>query len=311
MARVAVIEVGSRAVRLLIADASSSGVRAISNTSEPHKLLAISGGTDPAAILTHLGDTIRDYGQRGQRAGADVIAAFGSEVLRALDPAIKSRLEEIAGMPVVALDAYTEARAAFAAGVIGLEQEVEATDGQFNVIDQGGSNVEVAWGQRAPGVLEMSGHQGFSLGTTALKTMVQSRGIAVTLREVRQAVEHSAIRPRPGIPTIVMSSAITKVAWVDVRPGDTAKFNPREIHGVRVSLRRIAELVKLSSADLPAFQALIEPNHPKGGEPEIVAAGLAGLAPIIKQIGVSEVIASGWGTRYGYAWLRGNEEVPA
>lgn len=307
MARVAVVEVGSRAVRLLIADASPSGVRAISNTVELHKLLSIGGGSDPSTILNHLGDTIRDYCQRGQRAGADVVEAFGTEVVRGLDPAIRSRLEEIAGVPIVALDAYTEARAAFAAGVIGLEQEVETVDGQFSVIDQGGASAVVTWGQRAPGALELTGHQEFSLGTTALRALVQSRGIAVALREVRQAVEHSAIRPRPGVPTIAMSSAITKVAWLDVRPGDSAKFNPREIHGVRVSLRRIAELLKLSSADLPAFQALIEPNNPKGGEPEIIAAGLAGLAPIIKQLGVNEVIASGWGTRYGLAWLRANE----
>lgn len=313
MARVAVIEVGSRAVRLLVADASPSGLRASSNAVELHKLSAIGNrpAADLATALTHMGETIRDFHQRSQIAGADIVDVFGTEVLRGMDAATKAQLDRIAGVQITVLDPETEARASFAAGVIGLEQEVVTHDGQFNVVDQGGGSVEVAWGQRTPGAIEIAGFQTFKLGTNVLRSMVQAGGMVATLRDVRKAVEGSAIVPRPKAATLVLGSAITKVAWVDIRPHESAKYSPREVHGVRVSLRRIAELLKMSSANLPEFQQLIDPSNPTSGEPETIAAGLTGLAPIIKQLGATEVIASGWGTRYGYAWLRANETAPA
>jgi exopolyphosphatase/pppGpp-phosphohydrolase len=310
--RVAVIEVGSRAVRLLVADVVSSGRLDVVATDWEETGLAGAAAAGNIAIEQKIEDistTLTRFRTRAEEYHPKTIAAIGTDAIRKLDRAYIDRLRNVQ-KDFVVLSEKQEADLSFVTGVMSFP-ETAFQDGRSMVIDQGSGSMEVIVGRTGAEGPRLAASNSYPLGTTELVKLLRAAGatngtipqsavdaVGTQVSEIFAKSKRYSITTRP----IVLGSVATKVAWMDVRKNRLAPYDPRAVQGIVVRLGHLHRLISASVQDFAAMRQEIDPRRPDSSEPENIIAGSIGLQVFLERQGKTEMVVCAHGTRYGVIW---------
>lgn len=312
------IELGSRAIRSLVADVTSSDeLRPIDTQVRKSAIIEALQGSDQdlAAELGAAARDIDDLVQGAARRGAGRIAVFGTESIRKAsnspvfaESALPERIGHI-------LSARQEALCSIVAGSI----TIKAIDGaarRLMVIDHGAGSLEVACG-RAGGPYDLEMFASLPLGGSNLLEgfRIGGRDLKRLRGRVRTELKALNLERSGGVPVVVMGTVATKCAWLTKRRGSTDRYDPKRVEGARIAvdgLRRIYDHAERLNDDADPdaawarFQEFVNPGEPGGDAAERVATGAIPIFEVLSGLGTDAFYVSALGTRHGFALLWAN-----
>ncbi len=306
--RTAAIEVGSRAVRVLVADVQGGILSEVWASSAPFRFPAGTPGQLSEAART-LASIVERFEDAAASHGARVIFTFGTAALR--KAMATNDVEAILRHTVRVLSPEEEAGfsalAAASAVPEGCGRKVMLT------IDQGAQSLELA-SSSLPVELSQLRCQTLPLGTEELLAhlMANGRSVAELLREV--SADFSAAHPTPLEPfaTVLQGSVPTKLAWLT--KGEKGKYRPARVHGQKLDVRLLRRMLASFASASP--QAWEEARQRFGGdgqdklEVERVLAGAVQLSVILQSYRVEQFYVSSRGTRHGALLWRSGRNSP-
>jgi exopolyphosphatase/pppGpp-phosphohydrolase len=302
--RVGVIEIGSRAVRLLVADVGDGVEPVASAYRDTHLARALGEAQgNTARALDSICDSVRGFIRQAHAAGVAAPHVFGTAAVRTL-AATHPQAGRLFPFSVHVLDERTEALASLTAVATGLPHL--SRDGASIVsIDQGAGSLEIAGGRMRDGRVELTDYRGLPLGTRASVSL--QRAYAGNLQSVRGAIDAALAasglpRVADDAPIVALGSAATRMAWLTVRRDGVESYSQRRIHGQQV-LRTGIDAVIRRAAEHPALARDLIDVDPANDDYETVIGGLVTLSAVLSALGRRACIVSGWSTRYGVAWL--------
>jgi exopolyphosphatase/guanosine-5'-triphosphate,3'-diphosphate pyrophosphatase len=306
--RVAVIEVGSRSVRLLVADLSlHEGLRAVVTRAAQTHLIATSeeSRVDSQSALRTTLDQISQFREEATKAKAEKIVIFGTEAARRLLSSSESTgLSLISEIKV--LDEAEEARCSLIAAVKGLEGQLKR-DSEVLIIDQGGGSVELASGRPGPPV-EMAGFTSLSLGSDKLLGVFREKKLNVKAFRtwVEDAIRLASLPSSEPGTVIALGSLATKCVWLTVRKDSRDNYDPRRVQGQRMSASALENMARYVERFPPSqwgpVRASVDPRNPNSDEFERVVTGSIVLSALLRRYQKDDFIVSASGTRFGMAW---------
>ena len=303
-----VVEIGSRAVRLLVADVGGDVGLSVVRTGWLETGLAetmVRGDYSLRQIFDVIGDKTRGFLEEARRDGSAAVLAFGTAGLRAAPKELLAGL--CSAVPELTLmSARDEAWCSLVAAVMGLQGVIER-NAPILVVDQGSGSMEVALGQFSGGRPVISVIRSYELGYAAIaETLSELDGDLPALRSrlTRRLSRHSPIDGVATARPVVMGSVATKLAWL-AGAGAGGRYRPGVVHGRTVGLSEI-DVQALAAVQEPArLRERLDPGKPGSREFERVIAGMVGLELFLRRVGKEEFVVSAHGTRHGLAWKLG------
>lgn len=305
--RVGVVEIGSRAIRLLVADVlADEGIRvASSDWRETHLTAAVKlGGSALRAKIKEIKGIVNAFLERCRHLGASRVGVFGMEAIRRMSKEYVQYLSR--DMPqLVILDRKSEALCSLIAAVKGLPAAV-FQEHDVLMIDQGSGSMELALGHTLDSSVHLISYKSYRLGTQTLVELF--RKYKGKIPEFHSKIEkrisqYKLIETGTSMRTIALGSAATKIAWIKVRQNSAEQYSPRRVHGQIIGVSTIDNLIKAATDDPATVRRIINPHNSDGEEFEIVVTGLVALSIFLRKLGKTEFVVSGWGTRHGIAWM--------
>jgi exopolyphosphatase/guanosine-5'-triphosphate,3'-diphosphate pyrophosphatase len=303
--RVGVVEVGSRAVRLLVADVAGGAVRPVVTRSQETHLIA-TVEQPPAArdrTLDSTADAISRFIDVAAAQGAARTSAFGTEAVRRL--AARGLIP--AGSSLSRLRVLTEeeeALCAARAALSGLDGK-ERGAGPGLVVDQGGGSLDIAVVRRdRPMALLASAS--LDLGSDRLTRQFAATGH--DLPGFRSALEAQIQAPIPEQAfsiSVAQGSVATKCAWLSLSTKRGNRYDPRLVQGVELGIGSLGTMVSLFAqrpyAQWESLRAIFDPGNPASDEMERIVTGAVALSAVLKSLGVTRFTVSALGVRHGMA----------
>jgi exopolyphosphatase/guanosine-5'-triphosphate,3'-diphosphate pyrophosphatase len=312
--RVGVVEIGSRAIRLLVADISPTrGLVVVSTAWREAPLGALVKGGKEAlrAKLEEVDGIVREFVARCRQMGPSRLCVFGTEALRKISEERMCELSKV--MPYLTiLDKKSEALCSLVGAIRGFSCLV--SDGEeVLVVDQGAGSMELAVGKLSESAAELLSYKSYELGTQPLVGLFKRCGGHIPrLRErVEKRISAYELVTVGRGPTIVLGSAATKCAWIKVRREPSEAYAPGRVHGQIVSLDQVDKLFEEAMIKPEEMRKVIDPRNPSGDEYEIVVSGLVALSIVLRTLRKTEFTVSAWGTRHGLAWVLARDEPRA
>ncbi len=294
MKRLGVIDIGTNSVKLLVAEANGSVPRVLRERVLITRLgagLETRGGFDPRAMDRTMA-AARRLAAEARRLGVDRVEAVGTAAFReAANRDLFCRRLRGAGLVMSVLSGRREAELAFEAATSGL-----TVDRRAAVVDVGGGSTEIAW-EDGPRLRRLSLPLGAVRLTERHLTADPIRStdfkamIASIRRPLRRALAGSG-SPPTGIVAVGGTAATLAAMQLGLR-----RYDAGRIHGLRLSRSQLyVLLVVLSMLSTRQRKALpgLEPKRA-----DIIVAGTAVLAALLRTLRLSEVTVSARGLRYG------------
>ena len=319
--RYGVIEVGTRGIRLLVADASSERLlRVIYTTGDLSNLgkeVDKNGNLSPKSVR-RVEKIAQEYRKIANDRGASKILIIATEVVRSAPNSviIEEALKPIAPMKILTHE--EEAAFSFVASVVAFQNNL-APGSTVLVIDQGGGSTELTTGIFYPKKeVVLKGLNKFDLGTVALsKRFVNASTLKDGFDNVRQTIrkELTRFRPfqilksKPPTITVGLGSAITIFAQGIILGTEGEKPRLKDLHGrlIKTSLiaKKIAEtepkLRHLTRDDL-GFELTAD------SELTTLISGILTYYEIARMYKIDKIRMSRTGMRYGaLLWLAGKQ----
>jgi exopolyphosphatase/pppGpp-phosphohydrolase len=302
--RVGVIEIGSRAVRLLVADVGD-GVEPVASAYRDTHLARALGDAEATTsrALDAVCDSVQAFTRQAEAAGVAAPHVFGTAAVRTL-AASRADAGHLFPFQVHVLDERTEALASLTAVAMGLP-DLSRAGGSLVSIDQGAGSLEIAVGRRHDGLVELTDYRGLPLGTQASVSLQREYG--GNLHAVRAAIEDALEKsglPQTAdeAPVVALGSAATRMAWMTVRRDGGEAYSQRRIHGQQVLRTGIDAVIRRATENPASARDLIDAD-PASDDYETVIGGLVTLSAVLSALGRRACVISGWSTRYGVAWL--------
>ena len=319
--RYGVVEIGTRGVRLLVADASRNGIEQfVYSTGDLSDLgrYADKHGNLSKRSIQRVSRIVSRYIGIAEGKGAEQILGIATEGVRAA-PNRQDLIKTLA--PLVDMRLLTQAEEAaysFVACVDAFGHLLTAGD-VLLAIDQGGGSTELTAGVvSAGGEIILQDVAKLNLGAVTIsKELVNAPVPADGLKAVRQAVRQelesrprfqSLAHNRPSV-TIGLGSSITRFMWDLMNREPDKPVTLQEVHGKPISaelmerqLNRIETMLgRYARADLGAEQYL-------DSELAVWLSGFLTYYEILHFFNVPEIFVSRNGTRYGaMLWHAGKQ----
>lgn len=314
--RVAVVEIGTRAVRYLVADVTEDLITPIRTRSRSISLgrYLEAGANELAGVIRQLKDAIREFRDEAEQTGAERFLCFGTAALRKLRDRYPRVASEIAP-DLRVLSPSEEAECSFVAGVT--DGDVEARSGlQYVVIDMGGGSVEVIAGRIKQSIPTITDHVSFALGSDRLSKQLRNTQHDMAAFDVWLDGELNRVpMPTPGVgaKTILMGSVPTKVGWLQVRPSPSDIYNPKLVGGATIE-RDAAEKIEVDllqtwRRDPQSARRFVDPRSKDDSEIDLVVGGLHLLGKILTRQQRRNCVVSARGTRFGLAFKFANDQL--
>jgi exopolyphosphatase / guanosine-5'-triphosphate,3'-diphosphate pyrophosphatase len=298
--RVAVIDLGTNTVRLLVGDihapASWAAVYAEQQVTRLGEGLHATGVLGEAA-MRRTAAAVAEYVTRAEVEGASHVRILGTSAMReaANARAFATRLTAETGARVDIISGDEEARLTLR----GLRRDLALDPGVFLAFDIGGGSTEYVLARDA----EMLGAVSLKLGVVRLaerfpfpRRMEQSR-YATMLAEIRAqlATEIPPSILRAGARVLVgTAGTVTALAALDL---ELAAYDAARVHGHRLTraavdrlLARLGALTVTERAALPC----LEP-----GRADLIIPGTAIVVASMDELGVDAIVVSDYGLREG------------
>lgn len=296
--RVAAIDIGSNSIRQIIADVSSDGAIQVVDEMKAAPRLAAGLGTRGALADTSIHaamEAVDRMATLARQLGAERIDAVATSAVRDASNAAEflAAITKISGLKVRVLDGDEEARLSFRSAVAHFDMGI----GRTVVMDIGGGSLELALS--AEGVIEHLASLPF--GVIRLTEEFLSDGTSPSrVRRLRAAVsdglrEQISRRDWRGSQLIGSGGTFTNLAGMYLARQNL--LTARSVHGARIprsDLEHILDMLTGMSAD--------ERREVPGLNPEradIIIAGIAVAAEVLRRIKGREVVVSRYGIREG------------
>lgn len=311
---VALIEIGTRAVRLLVAASDGDGLRVIDsgvhdNPLNAHRFVA-DAEVPSAEQLEALADVVDRLLSSASRHAPTERVVFGTESLRRLGAAqlavLARRFPDLR-----VLTSAEEARACHASACIVAKLGV-VKNGTIIAGDIGSGSFELCAGDIAtPGAVSWS--LGTEFGSNRLRELYLDGGAAKVKSSVEAALSTNPYRASGEEPVLVFSgSAPTKLAWVlyknSVGAANAPRYDIKKIQGMLISRAEVdlysAELDDLRKRDRQLVTKYVSPENPGGPELEILLSGMQVMSCALRHVGCAQLLINGYGSRHGIAWLK-------
>ncbi len=289
MTRVAVVDVGTNSVRLLVADAADGSLEAVARTMTITRLGAgvdTTGRLDDAALARTL-DCIGGYARRWRELGAQRVRISATSAVR--DAADRDRffdgVRARAGAEAEVLSGEQEARTAFLGATASVDGEPP-----FLVLDIGGGSTELILGTDAPEAMTSRQLGCVRLTDRALHDDPPTRAqLSAATGLVDEQLDGAAavMDPSRGRTLVGVAGTITTVAALY---GELPAYLPERIHGTRVPFDGVDAVTERLAALTTAQRAELGPMAP--GREDVIVAGCLILRRVMERFGFAEVLAS-------------------
>ncbi|MFI5230382.1 MAG: Ppx/GppA family phosphatase [Gemmatimonadales bacterium] len=296
--RVAAIDIGSNSIRQIVADVSAEGaIQVVDEMKAAPRLaagLADSGAISELAIAAAT-DALERMATLARQLGAERVDAVATSAVRDASNAAEflGRVQGVTGLRVRVLDGEEEARLSFRSAIAHFDMGV----GRSVVVDIGGGSVELALS--AEGIIERLGSLPF--GAIRLTEEYLREGSSdKQIRRLRRAVTagiHRLIPKRDwrGAQFIGSGGTFTNLAGIYLaRQG---VLTARSVHAARIPradlehiLDTLADMSPDERRDVPGLNA---------ERADIIVAGLAVAAEVLRRLEAREIVVSRYGIREG------------
>lgn len=311
----AVIEVGSRAVRLLIASVSEElQMRQIDTQVRNTKIIEALKTSELAlaaelALLVRSIDELTRYAK--SRGVADIVV-FGTEAVRSLAESGLYRKSGLAERIGYVLSEKLEALCSFVAGGITLSN-MGINTGDWIVLDHGSGSLEVALGS-ATGGYSLQWSESWPLGGSHLLGTFHSCGRDLNRLRALILLELGEMDKNWGNPApfVIMGTVATKCAWLTKRRSVDDRYDPKRVEGVQLSRSGLQQIFDYANSlnqkkDVPKawerFQEFVNPGEAGGDAAERVASGIVPLIELLTLAKSEKFVVSALGSRHGFAML--------
>jgi exopolyphosphatase/pppGpp-phosphohydrolase len=312
--RIGLIEVGSRAIRLLVADFDR-----LSNFT-PVKIDTLQHGIDPSEIEAGDVDRINEIIMRLEEAvskfSCDRVAIYGTEICRRISSLWADALDG----RIKVLTPREEAMASWAAGI--LCEDNKRAPIECTVIDEGNASTEIATGHWNGKLVRDFKYMSLSVGSADLMEMYRADSKAYLQRLIVQLGNYRAtvaesLGGSSGSGVVYLAGGVaTKLGWFKVRKSLDDFYQPHRVNGARLSVSILtsvfAELSKMFKADPDKARRLVDARA--GSEDEVVR--IIASAPFLAIVrnfvdNRDELKITGYGVRHGMAFLIMNDLLEA
>jgi len=297
--RIAVVDVGSNTILLLIVEQRGDELVRIRDECRFGRL---GQGLDRSSVLS--GEAIerslailREYSAEARELGADRMAAIGTQAVREADnrAAFLEPAQEILGVPVEVISGDREAALAFTAAV---GAATELSQGELVVADVGGASTEIIAGRDG----RMTDYCSLPLG--CVRHTERHHTSDPPTAEQHAALDADVEGVLAGADLALPSGALL------VGSGGTAstlaavvlgleEYDSDRVHGTRLApqtvqreLERYLALTTEARRELPGM----EPQRA-----DVIAAGVAIYARLLRHLAAPELLISDRGVRWGLA----------
>ena len=295
--RIAAIDVGSNSIRQIIADVHADGTISVVDEMKAHPRLgggvhatgALSTDSMDAAI-----DALTRMATLAKQFGANRVEAVATSAVRDAENAefFIARVKQATGLKLRVLKGEDEARLSYRSAVA----HFDLASGRTVVLDIGGGSLEIALA--ADGVVDNM--TSLPLGAIRLTERFDPTGGPKQLKKLRKAVR-KAIKPIVsardwrGARVIGSGGTFTNLAGIHLtRQGI---FSAKSVHGTvipRVDVEHILDSLSAMSAEERMATPGLNPERA-----DIIVAGIAVIAEVLKRIETKELLVSRYGIREG------------
>ncbi|HXT18626.1 MAG TPA: Ppx/GppA phosphatase family protein [Gemmatimonadaceae bacterium] len=296
--RVAAIDIGSNSIRQIVADVSAEGaIQVVDEMKAAPRLasgLAATGAISDTSMTAAL-DAIERMATLARQLGAERIDAVATSAVREASnaAAFLAHIHRVTGLKVRVLSGDEEARLSFRSAVAHFDMGV----GRTVVMDIGGGSLELAL--TAEGVIERLTSLPF--GAIRLTEEFFSDGVTPkAVRKLRRAVADGIKDELPrrdwrGAQIIGSGGTFTNLAGIYLsRQGILTARSVHAAHIPRADLEHILDTL----ADLPPEERRELPGlNPERAD--IIVAGVATAAEVLRRVEGREIVVSRYGIREG------------
>ena len=317
--RVGVVEIGSRAIRLLIADVKGAQLDPVRSGSRSVALSKCLSGniSDIRAVLRQVQQAVLEFKEDSRRHRVDEFRCFGTAALRRLSEEYPAEVRSIDDALQVLIPGE-EALCSFTAAATDPAVELKPNGSVF-VLDMGAGSVEVIKGRvraGSPIVKDISeDHVSCPLGSERLSRQLIAMDHRLGAFDTWLDAELDKIaifKKVIGADTVLLGSVPTKAAWLQVRSSVTEVYNPKLVAGAkfdREQARHLAEeIVDKWRKDPTQARRFVDPRFKDDLELNLVVSGLILLERILKLQERKNCRVSSRGTRFGFAFRIGTED---
>jgi hypothetical protein len=304
---VGVVEIGSRATRLLVARVAADRIEPELTRVEATELMECvqRGEADAREELARIAAIAASFRRQAVDAGAERTYVFATESVRQIEHTplflrspLATEIDEI-------LDQRGEALCSLVACVVGLGS-TRLSAKSVLLIDQGAGSMELALGRCGPPV-ELLDFISVPLGGNALLQMFRSNGCSnAKLNAQVLPVLKACKLPEGKIDqVIIQGTAATKFAWMMERNNPRERYDPRRVHGKRVTTEHLRQLFSMTERytgrQWIEFHNFVNPGEPNGDGGVRLASGIIPLLRLLETFKLDEFVVSAYGTRHGMA----------
>ena len=296
MTRVAVVDLGTKSTRLLVADVHDGRVEELDRRLE---ITRLGEGVDarrqllPRAVA-RVRNVLVDYRRTAEELGAERTLAFGTSAVRDAEngDAFLGELEWSYGFTTRLLTGHEEALLTFRGVSAGLKLE----DGTL-VVDVGGGSTELILG--GPGGVTF--HESFDLGCVRLteRFPADPEGAAEFVRTTLGPVELD-VRQAVGV-----AGTITQLATLDL---GLEREEPDRVHGHTLTTDAVASLLERL-----ARMSVGEIRRERGMHPDrapVIVAGTVVMVETLRRFGLEELEVSERDIMHGAALAAASLPAP-
>jgi len=296
--RVAAIDIGSNSIRQIVADVSSDGaIQVVDEMKAAPRLaagLSATGALSDTSIHAAL-DALERMATLARQLGAERIDSVATSAVRdaANASAFLAEIQRRTGLRVRVLDGDEEARLSFRSAVAHFDMGV----GRTVVVDIGGGSLEVALS--AEGIIERLSSFPFGairLTEDYLRDGVTPKAVRKLRRLVREGIrDELPRRDWRGAQLIGSGGTFTNVAGIHLaRQGIITARSVHAAHIPRADLEHILDTLVDMTADERRATPGLNPERA-----DIIIAGLAVAAEVVRRIEARELVVSRYGIREG------------
>ncbi len=299
MAVYAAIDVGTNSLRLLVAEAGGPDQFTILH--EEQEITRLGEGLTPARILLDAPrrrslTVLKRFADLSRRFKAERLAVVATSAVREArnSEEFVSEAARETGLAIRVIDGKEEARLT----LLGVRHGLHLGSQRILVMDVGGGSTEFILAKRA--AIEAIVSTGLGVVKLTEAHLVSDPPAAAEIRNLKQAVVTRIERLRgelaglEGTRLIGTAGTPTTLAAIDL---GLVTFNREKVHGHRVSLVRVKELLD-RLAGLPLQERHLIPGL-EPGRADVILAGAAILAVSMEGLGYHELQVSDSGLREG------------
>jgi exopolyphosphatase/guanosine-5'-triphosphate,3'-diphosphate pyrophosphatase len=296
--RVAAIDIGSNSIRQIVADVSPEGAISVVDEMKAAPRLAtglLSSGQLSAASIQSALEALDRMATLARQLGAERIDAVATSAVRDATnaSAFLALVQRSTGLRVRVLDGDEEARLSFRSAVAHFDMGV----GRTVVVDIGGGSLELALS--AEGVIERLSSLPF--GAIRLTEEFFSDGVTPKrVRKLRRAVSEGIrddipLRDWRGAQIIGSGGTFTNLAGIHLsRQGI---LTARSVHDAHIPHADLEHILNMLADMTPDERRAVPGLNPERAD--IIVAGIAVAAEVLRRVETREIIVSRYGIREG------------